>query len=99
MILVKYKNGRVLRGIVLTLGDHKIRVAIQGSDDAVEYRMVSGAWISEEIDSVTIEFEWEKRRNTIPSQDDCICDKRLAGRLIARLLNPEGDEAMSLSRV
>ncbi|HJZ97952.1 MAG TPA: hypothetical protein VKE70_15685 [Candidatus Solibacter sp.] len=56
MILVKYKNGRVLRGIALSLGDHKIRVAIQGSDDAVEYRMVSGAWISEDCEVVSFEF-------------------------------------------
>jgi len=56
MILVKYNNGRLQRGIVLSLGDHKIRVAIQGSDDAVEYRMVSGAWISEDCEVVSFEF-------------------------------------------
>jgi len=96
---ITFPDGTRMQAAQLTRSADTLRVAVRGEDDARGFIRISGAWISEEIDSVRIEFEWDKRRNTIPSQDDCICDKRLAGRLIARLLNPEGDEAMSLSRV
>jgi len=56
MIFVKYSNGKRLNGILLALGDLSIRVAIQGSDDAVEYRMVNGLWVTEDCEVVTFEF-------------------------------------------
>src|SRR5689334_24340780 len=56
MIYVKYPNGTTRQGVLLTLGGNWIRVAIQGCDDAVEYRQVSGRWISEDCEVVTFEF-------------------------------------------
>jgi hypothetical protein len=56
MIFVNYKSGRRLNGFLLALGDRTIRVAIQGSDDAVEFRMVNGLWISEDCEIVTFDF-------------------------------------------
>ena len=56
MIYIKYNNGRKLNGIVLALGDQSIRVAVQGSDDAVAYRLISGVWVSEDCEVVTFEF-------------------------------------------
>jgi hypothetical protein len=56
MIFVKYESGKKLKGVVLCLGGLHVRVAIQGSDDAVEYRLVSGHWISEDCEVVSFEF-------------------------------------------
>lgn len=59
MLRIRYANGTVLQGILLALGDQKIRVAIKGSDDVVEYRLVSQRWISEDCEVVAMEVEDE----------------------------------------
>jgi hypothetical protein len=56
MIFVKYQNGNKRQGVVLALGGQCMRIAIQGSDDAVEYRLVSDYWVSEDCEIVTFEF-------------------------------------------
>jgi len=56
MIWIRYANGALLQGILLALGDQKIRVALKGSDDVTEYRLVSQHWISEDCEVVTMEF-------------------------------------------
>ena len=56
MLLIRYNNGSVLQGALLALGDQKIRVALKGSDDVVEYRLVSQRWVSEDCEIVAIGF-------------------------------------------
>jgi SRSO17 transposase len=41
---------------VLALGDHVVRVAVQGSDDAVEYRLINQVWVSEDCEIVNMKF-------------------------------------------
>lgn len=38
------------------MGDQRVRVAIQGSDDAAEYRLISQRWVSEDCEIVTMEL-------------------------------------------
>src|SRR4051794_20101545 len=59
MLLIRYSNGKVLEGVLLALGDHKIRVALKDSDDVTEYRLVSQHWVSEDCEVVTMGFEHE----------------------------------------
>jgi hypothetical protein len=56
MIVVKYQNGKKRRGVLLALGGQHIRVAMQDSADAAEYRLISGHWVSEDCELVTFEF-------------------------------------------
>jgi hypothetical protein len=56
MVLIKYVNGRVLEGVVLSFGDRVVRVAIKDSDDAAEFRMTHGVWVSEDCEVVRLEF-------------------------------------------
>ena len=56
MLRIRNRNGMVLQGILLALEDQKVRVAVNGSDDVVEYRLVSQHWISEDCEVVTLEF-------------------------------------------
>jgi hypothetical protein len=56
MIFIHYNNGRVLHGIVLAFGERVVRVAVEDSDDAVEYRLVNQVWVSEDCEVVTMEF-------------------------------------------
>jgi hypothetical protein len=56
MILIKYSNGLVLQGIVLSVGDQSVRVAIKGHDDAAEFRMIHDVWVSEDCEIARLEF-------------------------------------------
>uniref|UniRef100_Q024K2 Uncharacterized protein n=1 Tax=Solibacter usitatus (strain Ellin6076) TaxID=234267 RepID=Q024K2_SOLUE len=56
MILIKYRNGLVLQGIVLSFGDQLMRVAVKDTDDAAEFRMINGVWVSEDCEIVRLEF-------------------------------------------
>src|SRR5215467_2216264 len=91
---ITFPDGKRHQAAMLTRSQNNLRVAVQGRDDVSEFTRINGTWISEQGDPVSIEFEWEKRYTTIPSLDDCICDKRLASRLIARLLNPEDEDLL-----
>jgi hypothetical protein len=52
MICIHYNDGRVLQGVVLASADRVLRAAIKDSDDAVEFRMVSQVWVSEDCEVV-----------------------------------------------
>ncbi len=56
MICIRYNNGRVLLGVVLAFGDRVVRVAVKDSDDAVEFRLVNEAWVSEDCEVVKLDF-------------------------------------------
>ncbi len=53
MLRIRYRNGKVLQGILLALGDQNVRVAVKDSDDVAEYRLVSQRWVSEDCELVT----------------------------------------------
>jgi hypothetical protein len=56
MIVIHYHDGRTLQGVVLAFTDGLVRVALQDSADAAEYRLIRGRWVSEECDLVRIHF-------------------------------------------
>ena len=56
MVRIRYSNGKVLQGIVLSFGDQLVRVAIKDAGDAAEYRLVNGRWVSEDCEVVRFEF-------------------------------------------
>jgi hypothetical protein len=84
---VTYPGGTVLNAILLSHEEHEIRAISAGCDDVLAFTRRDGAWHSEENEPVTIEFEWQ-RRGALPScsEDDYVCPKELASRLISKLL-------------
>jgi hypothetical protein len=56
MLSINYSDGRVLQGIALAISDRVVRVAVQNSDDAVEYRLIHPVWVSEDCEVVKIAF-------------------------------------------
>lgn len=56
MLLIRYSDGRVLTGALIALGDQKIRVALKGAEDTVEYRLISRRWVSEDCELVSIGY-------------------------------------------
>jgi hypothetical protein len=55
-MLIHYKDGTVLAGILLSLKGSQMRVAVKDADDVVEFRLVNELWISECCEAVTFEF-------------------------------------------
>ena len=86
VVTITYPNGTVLEAIVLSHEETEIRAMATGSDDVLAFTRIHGTWISEEVEPVVIEFAWQ-RPGTSPStsEDDCVCSKKLAARLIQSL--------------
>ena len=91
---ISYPNGTVLQAIVLSHDEHGIRANATGCDDVLSFTRIHDTWISEEIDPVTMTFEWQRsRRVPAPSEDDCVCPKDLAARLVQSLFVSHDEEA------
>jgi hypothetical protein len=56
MICIHHNNGRVLHGVVLAFADRQVRIAIEDSDDAVEFRLLNNVWVSEDCEVVRLDF-------------------------------------------
>ena len=95
IVTITYPDGTVLEAIVLAHEENEIRAIATGCDDALAFTRIHGTWISEEIEPVTIEFAWQRRgASPVASEDDCVCPKTLAARLIPSLFRGcERDEA------
>ena len=55
MISIYYNNRPALQGVVLAYGDRRVRVAVKDSDDAVEFRLINQAWVSEDLEIVKMD--------------------------------------------
>jgi hypothetical protein len=95
IVTITYLNGTTLKAIPLAYDQNVIRAVAPGGDDVLVFTRIHGTWISEEIEPVTIGFEWQRRVATpVPDEADCICSKELAAHLIQALLSgDERDEA------
>lgn len=87
VVTITYPNRIRLEAIVLSHDDHEIRAISNGCDDVLVFTRIHGTWISEELEPVIVEFEWQ-RRSAAPdlSRDACICPKELAARLMWTLV-------------
>jgi hypothetical protein len=90
---ITYQNGRAVQAVLLTRTGEKIRVAIEGEDDATEFCNINGTWVSDDCEPARIEFAWE---TTAPepalSEADCCCSPELAARLLHLLFVDSNDE-------
>jgi hypothetical protein len=87
LMTITYPEGTVLKAIVLSHEEHEIRAIAAGCSDVLAFARIQGTWISEANEPVTVEFEWQRRGASPPcSEDDYVCPKELAARLISTLL-------------
>jgi len=85
---IQYTNGTKIEAILLSRDGERMRVAVDGSADAVEFVQRGDVWISDDCEPVRIEFAWQKKtRQELIDEADCVCSRSLAARLIHRLLN------------
>jgi hypothetical protein len=91
---IQYANGTTMEAALLARTENTIRVAPQGGDDVLEFTHRNGVWISEDLEPVQIQFEWERRgRKPEISEADCVCPQDLAARLVHLLLSGEQEES------
>jgi hypothetical protein len=96
IVTISYPNGTVLQAVVLSYDEHEIRANASGCDDVLAFTRIHDTWISEEIDPVTMTFEWQRTSGvTAPSEEHCVCPKDLAAQLIHSLYNGQNEEAAS----
>jgi hypothetical protein len=55
---VRYRNGRVLEGLIPYLTADLARVAFRGRDDVSEFEFVGGQWLSEDCEPVVFEVPY-----------------------------------------
>src|ERR1035438_502314 len=92
MILI-YADGSRTEAFLLARTENRIRVAIPGSDDPLEFTDMHGTWVSEDCEPVCVEFAWQgKTREEVLTEADCICSHELAARLIHLLWNESDEE-------
>jgi hypothetical protein len=85
---IQYSNGNKVEAILLSRDGERMRVAVEGSADAIEFVQRGDVWISDDCEPVRIEFAWQKKtRHELIDEADCVCSRALAARLIHQLLN------------
>jgi hypothetical protein len=94
-MILTYADGSRTEAILLARSENKIRVAIPGIDDPVEFTYLHATWVSEDCEPVRVEFAWQsKTRDEIVSEADCICSRDLAARLIHLLRSGTDEEQL-----
>ena len=54
-----YADGSRTEAFLLARTENRIRVAIPGSDDPLEFTDMHGTWVSEDCEPVCVEFAWQ----------------------------------------
>ena len=84
---ITYPNGTVVEAILLSHEGDEIRAAAPGCNDVVLFTRIHSTWVSEDLEPVAIEYAWQRCGTPqVPAEDECICPKGLAARLISTLL-------------
>ena len=92
-MIIRYADGTTLEAVILSRTDSRIRVAVKGSEDALEFTERGDTWVSEDCEPVQIVFAWQgKTRQEIVREADCLCSHELAARLIHRLRHGDRDD-------
>ena len=56
-MVIRYSDSTVQAAILLATFGDRVRAAVPGSDDAVEFTRASGRWLAEDGRAVEIEFD------------------------------------------
>lgn len=55
-MLIRYQNGEIFEGVIVSLNGGVLRAVLKDGDDVTEFRFVSGVWLSETCEPVTFDF-------------------------------------------
>ena len=98
-MFITFSDGQRIEGVIYSHSGNTLRVALKGGDDLVDFRLISGQWVSENCEPVEIEFAWRRSpANEVVTEADCICSAELASRLVQSLwIGCPGDEGKILA--
>lgn len=86
-MVVKYPDGRMVEGLLLSQQESSMRVALEGNQDAAEFFKLQNNWVSEHLEPVEVSFEWQRTPAPapLPADHEFICSPDLAAQLIRML--------------
>jgi hypothetical protein len=89
---IKYPDGTTVEGFLLSRHENTMRVALEDGQDVVEFIDAQGTWLGENLETVEITFEWQRRTQEAEElvESDFICTEALAAHLI-ELLETDSD--------
>jgi hypothetical protein len=64
LFFLYFKQNRYVEAIILSATSDRLRIAVKGTNDTVELRMIDGEWIAEEHE--TVQLEWLIREDNCP---------------------------------
>jgi hypothetical protein len=86
-VTITCPHGTVLEARLLSQQDNEIRAVAAGCDDTLVFTRFRSTWVSENLDPVVIKFAWQRSGPShATSEDNCVCSKELANRLVQSLL-------------
>jgi len=92
-MIIRYADGRTVEAALLAREGNTMRVALQDGQDVVEFIDAQGTWLGENLETVEIVFEWQRRLQPAedPNDESFICPPELVDHLLRLLAHP-GDE-------
>jgi hypothetical protein len=96
---ITYQNGRTEEALILSRTDTQMRAVLRNSDDVLALQFLSGTWVTEDCDPVTVTFASRRKAGAPLTEQDCICPADLASHLIHLLLNDSSEDAPAVSAV
>jgi hypothetical protein len=87
---IRYGNGQMAETITFCHSETSMRVAIRGTDDALELRRVGATWVAEDGE-VVIDGN-SRRLSGCITEEDCICPPDLAARLLDLLYTDSSED-------
>ena len=89
---ITYQNGLSHEAILLSRSERAMRVIVRDSEDVLELRLISGVWVTEECEPVTVEFASRRPAGAPMKEEDFICSKDLAAHLIHLLMTDSSED-------
>ena len=56
LLLIRYGSGEIRRGVLMAIQGNELRVAAEGCDDILAFRLQPDGWVSENLETVTFEL-------------------------------------------
>jgi hypothetical protein len=92
---ITYSNGRSVEAVLLARSETTIRVALEDTENVMEFSDIDGTWRSADCEPVLIEFAWQKLdRKPAIAEADCCCSSELAASLIQSLFADSSEDEL-----
>lgn len=65
-ILLRLSNGRLMEGVLLALEENRMRVAVRGNSETIDFQFAGSCWLGDNGDSVQIESIVTPGRTELP---------------------------------